>query len=346
MKKNAWAKAGSDYFLREISINVDNLSAAIYNIAQTPLGELFLQQADSHFEFPYKVYGMQKQFIDQVIGTWQATNRNLGILLNGKKGTGKTVCAKQICNGLLDLRLPVIIVTSFYEQLPQLINNIQQDVVLFFDEYEKVYHEKDHSILTVMDGVLDNGFRRAFLLTTNEKYVSSYMLDRPGRIRYLKNFDDMDQPTIEEIVDDILQIKSRRKEVIDYISKLETITVDIVKAVVEEVNIHDVDPEVFHDYFNVSKINKKANIVYIEDDTKESIIIRNADVSLLNFSVEDTDDDFYVNGFYKGHIIKVIDKQTIILETPPNRTGERQKVKWRIEPTDGYHQSFTGSSRH
>lgn len=59
------------------------------------------------FVFPYKMYGLQNEFIDHVIKTYHATEGNLGIMLTGTKGTGKTVTAKELAN---KLNLPIIIV--------------------------------------------------------------------------------------------------------------------------------------------------------------------------------------------------------------------------------------------
>ncbi len=63
---------------------------------------------------------------------------NMGVLLNGVKGTGKSVTAKLICNELKNF-LPIIIVDKAYEGLPQFISKIQQEVIIFIDEFEKVF---------------------------------------------------------------------------------------------------------------------------------------------------------------------------------------------------------------
>jgi hypothetical protein len=82
------------------------------------------------------------------------------------------------------MNMPVIIIHERYNGISNFLNEIQHDFIVFFDEYEKMYDERDHSILTVMDGVLNNAFRKIFLLTTNKIHVSENMLERPGRIRY------------------------------------------------------------------------------------------------------------------------------------------------------------------
>ena len=59
------------------------------------------------------------------------------------------------------------------------------------------------------------------------------MLQRPGRLRYVKTFEDLTVGVIMEIVDDKLIHKQHREKTVNFISKLDTITIDIVKAVVD-----------------------------------------------------------------------------------------------------------------
>ncbi|WP_295723753.1 AAA family ATPase [uncultured Leptotrichia sp.] len=90
----------------------------------------------SEFVFDYKIYGLQEDFINHVIKTYnEAQTGNLGILLNGTKGTGKTVAAKMIANRL---HLPVIIVQNMGQEMNlQMMNylstEINFDCVFFFD---------------------------------------------------------------------------------------------------------------------------------------------------------------------------------------------------------------------
>ena len=62
-------------------------------------------------------------------------------------------------------------------------------------------------MLSIMDGATNSEHRRVFLLTTNSLYINDNLLQRPGRIRYLKTFKDLTPEIIEEIVDDFLIYK-------------------------------------------------------------------------------------------------------------------------------------------
>jgi broad-specificity NMP kinase len=312
---NQWVQSANNFFIREVSQNVQKLAPAIYKMEQNPMsGEVYLSQVLDKYEFPYKVYGIETKFINRVKKTYDNTTGNLGILLNGIKGTGKTVTSKQICN---ELGLPVIIVHHRFEgnAIPNFINDIQQDVIIFVDEYEKIYGERDHSVLTIMDGAMDNGFRKVFLLTTNNLYVNENLIQRPGRIRYLKTFGHLSAEVINEIVGDKLKYPELKSQVVDFIIQLETITVDIVKAIVDEVNIHNEIPSEFKDVFNIKVMDSKYNVYELEPGKAEmKVVAKNAKISPIRFSQEnvESEDDFYIGGLGdQGVIVSVIDKDTI-----------------------------------
>ena len=312
---NNWVKAGNDFYLREVSQQIDDLPAHVFKLRQTPMGEMYLAQTMEKFEFPYKIYGMEHDFIDRTVKTYQTTSGNLGLLLNGLKGTGKTVTAQMICN---KLELPVIIIDHAMDAIPSFLNSIQQNIVVFFDEYEKMYNDYDHSILTVMDGVLNNGFRKVFLLTTNQPRVNDNMLQRPSRLRYIKSFEGLKLEHILEVIEDKLIHKDLRKECVDFISGLELITIDIVKAVIEEVNIHNEDPILFQDIFNVKKLNIRYD-VYMVTGNNEEIAFLNAKVSSYPFTEDDLDDAIYINDNYEGKIKLINDDSNIVISITKNQ---------------------------
>jgi hypothetical protein len=226
----------------------------------------YLTQYHEKYVFPYKVYGVNKSFIERVSKTFVHTTGNLGVLMNGVKGTGKSVTSELICNDFMEqFNMPVILINQRMQGLIEFLAAIDQDVVVFVDEYEKVFVTEDGranstEILTLMDGALKSEHRRLFLFTTNNKYIDDNLLERPGRIRYVKEFTDLDRPTIEEIVDDLLEHKTFKEECIEYISKLQKITIDIVKAVITEVNIHGQGPSTFSDIFNAKELVATYNM--------------------------------------------------------------------------------------
>jgi hypothetical protein len=339
--RNQWVQASGTWYLREVSQNQPTLEPAVYKLNFNPqTGELYLTQVQDSFDFPYKVYGIESGFIDRAVKTYDNTKGNLGILLNGVKGTGKTVTSKQICN---KLGLPVIIIHEDYDGIPSFINSIQQNVVVMIDEFEKIYKERDHSVLTVMDGVLDNGFRKVFLLTTNELYINTNMLIRPGRIRYLKTFKDLPLETITEIVDDMLANADHKAATIEAISELETVTVDIIKAIVQEVNIHDEVPSNFLDVFNVKKIDNKFDVIKIIPGKESMVIGSGVEIEPKKITKSSRGNGFYVGEKYIGDIIKVLSDTSIVVRQWGDKgKGEniREEVQYQVERARAYHSSF------
>lgn len=242
---NTYRQVDSDYKVEE------NLPVGIYSMCLTKMG-FHLEKYAEKFVFPYKVYGLQNEFIDHVIKTYNATSGNLGIMLTGTKGTGKTVTAKELANRL---NLPVIIVKDMGDTnqfMIEYLSSIECNCVLFLDEFEKNFKESDSTILQIMDGVYNSLYRKVFLLTTNTMNINDNMIGRPSRIRYVKEFNNLDLKSVNEYLDDALRIPEARKELLDYIDSLTISTIDILKTIVNEVNIHGIEGlKKAKDFFNV-----------------------------------------------------------------------------------------------
>lgn len=254
-KKYPWSDLNGSIYLMSPPRGLEQLENAVYTIDKNLMG-FYLTKISDNFEFEHKIYGLEDKFIKRVVKTYNSENGNLGVLLNGIKGTGKTVTSKIIANSL---NLPIIIVDRQLEDICNFLNDIPQNVVLILDEYEKTFGESTE-MLQIMDGALNSKFRRVFILTTNNLYVDSNLLQRPSRIRYLNKFDHLSPSIVEEIVDDCLIHKQFKNQCVKFISNLELITVDIVKAVIKEVNIHEEEPEQFQEIFNVTKLTGSYSI--------------------------------------------------------------------------------------
>lgn len=92
-----------------------------------------------------------------------------------------------------------------------------------------------------MDGVHNSQYRKIFLLTTNELEINNNLLGRPSRIRYVRSFGNLPEETTLELLNDILIDKDAIEPVLDLIRQMQIVTVDLVKALTQEVNIHGVD---------------------------------------------------------------------------------------------------------
>ena len=243
MGKQIWLQDGNT-FSQGSSTTVSHpkgLPKGIYEVKESMTG-FYLSKIAESFTFDYKLYGLNQKFIDYVLKTYENTTGNLGILLDGIKGTGKTVVAKELCN---HLQLPVILVQSIGRDtnsklIEYLSTAINFNCIFFFDEYEKEF-EDSSDVLSFMDGTYNSIYRRVFLLTTNELKVDSNLLGRPSRIRYKKSFDNLPEEITREILNDILEDKNAIEKVIELTHSMNIITIDLIKAIATEINIHGIE---------------------------------------------------------------------------------------------------------
>ena len=241
MEQNIWIQDGNTFMKGSATTKAhpEGLPKGIYEVKESMTG-YYLNRLGDSFVFNYKLYGINNEFIEHFIKTYNNTTGNLGILFNGIKGTGKTVTAEELCNRL---KLPVIIVKSCKgedDMLEFLATQINFDCIFFFDEYEKEFKESS-SVLSFMDGVHNSQYRKIFLLTTNELEINNNLLGRPSRIRYVRSFGNLPEETTLELLNDILTDKGAIEPVLDLIRQMQIVTVDLVKALAQEVNIHGVD---------------------------------------------------------------------------------------------------------
>lgn len=242
MSKQIWLQDGNVFSQGSATTvsHPEGLPKGIYEV-KVSMTEFYLSKIAESFTFDYKLYGLNQKFIDYVLKTYENTTGNLGVLLNGIKGTGKTVVAKELCNRL---QLPVILVQSMGDSNDKLIKylstTINFDCIFFFDEYEKEF--KDSSdVLSFMDGTHNSIYRKVFLLTTNELKVDPNLLGRPSRIRYKKSFSNLSEEVTKEILNDILEDKTAIEKVIELTHSMNIITIDLIKAIATEINIHGVE---------------------------------------------------------------------------------------------------------
>lgn len=243
MGKQIWLQDGNIFSQGSATTvsHPEGLPKGIYEVKVSMTG-FYLSKIAESFTFDYKLYGLNQKFIDYVLKTYENTTGNLGVLLDGIKGTGKTVVAKELCNRL---QLPVVLVQSMGSDtnsklIKYLSTSIDFDCIFFFDEYEKEF-KNSSDVLSFMDGTYNSIYRKVFLLTTNELNVDPNLLGRPSRIRYKKSFSNLSEEVTREILNDILEDKTAIEKVIELTHSMNIITIDLIKAIATEINIHGVE---------------------------------------------------------------------------------------------------------
>ena len=224
----------------------NELPVGTYGVNFSMMGGFFLEKRDN-ISINEKIYGVHREKAKKVLTSYKKANRNLGVILSGNKGIGKSLTAKLIAIEANAQGLPVIIVDKGLKGVASYISSIQQECVVIFDEFEKMFKSsgrrndndggEQDEFLTLFDG-LDQG-KKLFVVTCNSlSDLSDFMVNRPGRFHYHFRFN---YPTVEEIreyLTDKLYKKYHNQidEVVSF-SGMTDLNYDCLRAIAFELNM-------------------------------------------------------------------------------------------------------------
>lgn len=231
----------------------DRLPAGCYTVCKNPLsGEYFLEEGEQ-FILPKKLYGKTERHSARVLKTFEnrQPGTQVGVFLSGTKGSGKTLLAKHIAQ---KSGLPVIVVNAAYtdDRFMRTMQGIEQEAVILFDEFEKVYNEEDQeAILTLFDGVYTVR-DKLMIITCNDKFaVKSFFHNRPSRLRYAIGFESLEKEFVEEYCADQLRDKSYSDKITMLCTVCDEFNFDMLQTLVDELNRYGGDFEDTLDILNV-----------------------------------------------------------------------------------------------
>jgi hypothetical protein len=219
------------------------LPAGNYIVKMDPFENFFLEEVEP-FKPIKKVYGDALKNADRILNTFEKREVSTGVLLNGEKGSGKTLLAKTLSIEAGNKGIPTIIINTDWhgDKFNKLIQDINQPAIIMFDEFEKVYGEEtQEAVLTLMDGVFPT--KKLFVLTCNDKWrINSHMRNRPGRLYYMIDYKGLDHAFIVEYCEDNLNAKQHIEKICTIASMFDQFNFDMLKALVEEMNRYDESP--------------------------------------------------------------------------------------------------------
>ena len=241
---------------------IERLPAAAYVVRFQQQEGFFLEEY-GEIEVNGKIYGDVAVKIAKTFSTFGKLDRNMGVLLSGEKGIGKTTFLKNLASEAIARGMPVIIVDRYIPGIDSFLRKITQECAVLFDEYEKRFGEDcstrgiradglgdwdipqqsmtsmyshQTELLELFDGI-SNG-RKLFVLTCNDiRSINNYLIDRPGRIHYHFKFHyPMPKDILEYAHDNVKpEYQSECRTILNY-SFFTKVSYDALRAIIFEVN--------------------------------------------------------------------------------------------------------------
>lgn len=254
-----WARSGNAFISRSRADMTEKLPSGVYGFVPTMNG-WYLERTADRFEFPFKVYPVSDNIINRITTFWEINGGSLGVLMNGLKGSGKTMAAQLLANKLIEGReLPVLVVRKPIG-LQLVFDAVKQDMMVIFDEFEKTHDEEEspgcqQELLSTIDGMSRSSYNRLIIFTTNSSNINENFQDRPSRIHYKFEFYRVADGVIDGLIEDTLpkDLLHFRDDIIEYLQTRKICTIDIVKAVINEVKTFGESPIKFEDVLNIAK---------------------------------------------------------------------------------------------
>lgn len=288
-----------------------------------------------------KIYGNHEVKVNKVLNSFKHSDRNLGVILSGQKGIGKSLFARILSHQAIEDGYSVLLANTYMPGIADFISSIEQEVVVIFDEFEKNFASNveervgpspQEEMLSLFDG-LDNG-KKLFVITCNEvDRLNTYLLNRPGRFHY--HF-KITYPTEEEIVEYLTDKVDKKyadgiKDIVNF-SRTVNMTYDYLRAIAFELNQGYGVAETLED-LNISQTsNVRFNITIT---TVNGDVYNTYGASVNLFSNPNTNHQRWYDGY-------ALDSKTIRYALTPDSikiekgmiTADPKKVEVYIDPDD------------
>lgn len=235
-------KTGKTYKVYGEDLTVlDTLPAYTYKVGYSDLGGFFLEKLDNLEVKENKVYGEHEQKALKVMNRFSESRKNLGVILSGDKGIGKSLFSRLLSQMAISSGMPVILVDDYNAGLCDFINSIKMEAMVLFDEFDKNFAGNRNDgvqakMLSLFDGT-SNG-KKLFVITCNSYLsLSEYLINRPGRFHFHFRFNYPSAEDITEYLQNNVKAEyySEIEKVIDF-ALITKLNYDCLAAIVSELN--------------------------------------------------------------------------------------------------------------
>ena len=242
---------------------------------------------DGELTLPKKIYG-GTGLEERILKSFNSSNKSVGVLLEGLKGSGKTLFSKVLAK---KSGLPIIIVDEEYpvQRAVEFFAKIEQPICLLFDELEKnTYSWRTDKLLKLLDGVQPGPKKLTIMTCNNIDNLDDNLKDRCSRIRYYIHYDGLSLSSIQEIVNDVIENEFNKNGLADKIfNSVKTKSYDNIISICKEINIF---PDMlFEDIMSIMNIDGNYNSIQSNHDNPDNNInvnkiIKDMEVAVKNLN--------------------------------------------------------------
>ncbi len=223
----------------------EQLPPQVYNVCFNQRSGFFLQVTSPLEIKEERIYGVHDNKCRKVLNSFASFNRNLGVILSGDKGIGKSLFAKLLSIRAIEAGYPLLVVDTYIPGIASYIQSIEQECVVMFDEFDKTFGDvqaeegkasPQTELLTLFDGMMMG--KKLFVVTCNElRKLNEFLVNRPGRFHYHFRFEYPTPSEITEYMQDKLaeQYWEEIQEVVSFSRKVK-LNYDCLRAIAFELN--------------------------------------------------------------------------------------------------------------
>lgn len=313
-----------------------------YSVEYEPApGVGFYLSQKKKFEKPsFKLYGNQLSLVDDILNAFERSDKSIGVILSGAKGTGKTVFSKMLSAKANEKGLPTVLVNNNVSGVSNFLARIDEPSLIMFDEFEKKFQDSlqpqvgsdsQSDMLSLFDGVM--GGKNLYVLTVNDIVdLSPYLLNRPGRFMYSIRMNEPSPKNIKDYLHDKLDkdVDNREAQIDDIIrfSFKFPLSYDILDTLVFQLNAGKQFKEVLPS-LNLMNFGDIDYNVDVEFEGGYTYSIRESNIDLFKDTVRLSDEDISFD--FRSDDLKVEDLSLSVKGKSINRVKVDGSLKDKVQ---------------